>query len=122
LISIDDCRQSDGTRVEIKGHYEGVMQNEIIGRNIDKEWVDQARKQVKASGGFPNEWIFLEQAAADHARELFKDEAALKNIKLTVMPYPPGVPKYNPRIKTPDDYKAALQDYLKTLQDYGDQQ
>ena len=103
-VSFDDCRKSDGTMIEVKGHYEAVRQEEFISDRIDKEWVKQATRQVDASGGRDIEWYFHEQAAADEASDLFKDDDNLKRIRIFVMPYPGGVPKHNPRINSPDDY------------------
>lgn len=96
---------------EAKGHYEAARQNRLVSDSIDKQWVEQATRQVEASGGRDIEWYFHEQAAADAASDLFEKVDELKRIKIFVMPYPGGVPKHNPRINSPDEYK-----------DYEDQQ
>ena len=85
--------------IEAKGHYEGVRQNRFISDNIDADWIEQATRQVRASGGRQIEWYFHEQAAADHAREVFDEFDELKKIKIIVAPDPNGVPNPNPRIK-----------------------
>ena len=97
--------------IEAKGNYVDVRQDDLISKIIDNKWVEQATRQVDASGGRVIEWYFHEQAAADAARNLFKDDDKLNRIKIFVMPYPGGVPKHNPRINSPDEYK-----------DYEDQQ
>lgn len=104
-VSYDGCREWDGAMFEVKGHYDSVRQKDFISDNIDGDWVKQATRQVEASGGRDIEWYFHEQAAADAASDLFKKVDELKRIKIFVMPYPGGVPKYNPRINSPDEYK-----------------
>jgi hypothetical protein len=36
--------------IEAKGHYEVARQNRIISDSIDDKWVEQATRQVAASG------------------------------------------------------------------------
>jgi hypothetical protein len=110
-VVYDGCRERDGAMFEAKGHYEAARQNRLVSDSIDKQWVEQATRQVEASGGRDIEWYFHEQAAADAASDLFEKVDELKRIKIFVMPYPGGVPKHNPRINSPDEYK-----------DYEDQQ
>jgi hypothetical protein len=104
-VRYDDCRESDGPMIEAKGHYEVARQNRIISDSIDDKWVEQATRQVDASGGRDIEWYFHEQAAADAASKLFEDDDKLKRIKIFVRPYPGGVPKHNPRINSLDEYE-----------------
>jgi hypothetical protein len=104
-VSFDDCRESDGAMIEAKGHYEDVREKDFISDNIDEDWVEQATRQVAASGGREIEWYFHEQAAADAAQDLFEDNDKLDRIKIFVRPYPSGVPKKNPRINSLDEYK-----------------
>jgi hypothetical protein len=103
-VVFDDCRESDGAMIEAKGHYEDVRQDDFISDSIDDKWVKQATRQIDASGGRDIEWYFHEQAAADAASDLFEKDDNLKRIKIYVRPYPGGVPKYNPRINSLDDY------------------
>ena len=103
-VKYDDCRESDGM-IEAKGHYEDVREKDFISDNIDKDWVKQATRQIDASGGREIEWYFHEQAAADVAEDLFKDNEKLKRIKIFVSPYPSGVPKYNARINSIEEYE-----------------
>ena len=49
---------------EVKGHYEGVRRSQLLRDAIDADWIDQATRQVEASGGRDIEWYFHEQAAA----------------------------------------------------------
>jgi len=91
--------------IEAKGHYEVARQNRIISDSIDDKWVEQATRQVDASGGREIEWYFHEQAAADAASKLFEKYSDLKRIKIFVRPYPSGVPKKNPRINSIEEYE-----------------
>jgi len=99
LVKFDDCRESDGAMIEAKGHYARVRGSAFLRDEINDDWIDQATRQVKASGGRQIEWYFHEQAAADQAREAFDEFKELQNIKIIVAPYPTGVPHPNPRIK-----------------------
>jgi hypothetical protein len=94
--------------IEAKGHYEEARNDDFISDCIDQQWVRQATRQIDASGGRDIEWYFHEQAAADAAQDLFKDDDKLKHIKIFVKPYPGypgGVPKHNPRINSLDEYE-----------------
>ncbi len=98
-VLFDDCRESDGTMIEAKGHYEELMRS-VWGRDETREdFKKQATRQVEASGGREIEWYFHEQAAADLARRLFDDNADLSRIKTNFLPDPAGIPKPNLRIK-----------------------
>jgi len=103
--SFDDCRESDGAMIEAKGHYEDLMRSEWGQDKVRDDWTAQASRQVNASGGRDIEWYFHEQAAADAASKLFKDDDNLNHIKIFVRPYPNGVPKHNPRINSLDEYE-----------------
>ena len=85
--------------IEAKGHYAEMMRTEFGLRILKDDWIDQATRQVAASGGRRIEWYFHEQAAADHAREVFDEFEELKKIKIIFAPDPNGVPNPNPRIR-----------------------
>ncbi len=91
--------------IEAKGHYEDLMRSEWGQDKVRDDWIDQASRQVAASGGRDIEWYFHEQAAAAAASKLFEDDDKLKRIKIFVKPYPGGVPKHNPRINSLDEYE-----------------
>ncbi|MGO8844138.1 MAG: hypothetical protein ACLQFI_02060 [Methylocella sp.] len=91
--------------IEAKGHYEDLMRSEWGQDKVRDDWIDQASRQVAASGGREIEWYFHEQAAAAAASKLFEDDDKLKHIKIFVKPYPGGVPKHNPRINSLDEYE-----------------
>jgi hypothetical protein len=98
-VVFDDCRESDGAMIEAKGHYEDLMRKEFGLRILKDDWIDQAMRQVAASGGRQIEWYFHERAAADLARELFSDVADLRRIKVEYLPDPAGIPNPNSRIR-----------------------
>ncbi|MGO9236800.1 MAG: hypothetical protein ACLP4V_23005 [Methylocella sp.] len=91
--------------IEAKGHYEDLMRSEWGQDKVRDDWIDQASRQVAASGGRDIEWYFHEQAAADAASKLFEKYSDLKRIKIFVRPYPSGVPKKNPRINSIEEYE-----------------
>jgi hypothetical protein len=99
LVNFDDCREWDGAMIEAKGHYEAARQNRRVSDSIDKQWVEQATRQVRASGDRDVEWYFHEQAAADVARDLFSKIDDLRRIRVYYLPDPAGIPNPNPRIK-----------------------
>jgi len=98
-VRYDDCRESDGTMIEAKRHYAEVRQKDFISDNIDEDWVEQATRQIDASGGRDIEWYFHEQAAADAAQDLFRQVPDLRRIKIYYLPDPAGIPNPNARIK-----------------------
>jgi hypothetical protein len=91
--------------IEAKGHYEEARNDDFISDRIDQQWVRQATRQIDANGGRDIEWYFHEQAAADAAQDLFKDDDKLNRIKIFGRPYPGGVPTQNPRINSIDEYE-----------------
>jgi hypothetical protein len=103
-VTFGDCRESDGAMIEAKGHSEDVRRNLILRDEMDNDWIEQATRQVDASGGRDIQWYFHEQAAADAASDLFEDDDKLDRIKIFVGPYPGGIPKHNPRINSIDEY------------------
>lgn len=84
-VSYDDCHKLTGIMVEIKGL--GSL-NLILGLRpvMTYKYLNQARRQVDASGGRPIVWIFAEKGAADFARELF-DANELKQITIVEVPW-----------------------------------
>ncbi|MGO9672980.1 MAG: hypothetical protein ACLPSF_02225 [Methylocella sp.] len=50
-VFFDDCREADGAMIEAKGHYEDLMDKEFGLRILKGDWIDQATRQVEASGG-----------------------------------------------------------------------
>ena len=74
-VFFDDCRQSDGTMIEVKGPgYLDMMQQKTLmpWAGVVWEWLDQAKRQVQAAGPRKIEWYFAEKEVADYARKLFK--------------------------------------------------
>jgi hypothetical protein len=100
-VKYDDCRESDGTMIEAKGHYAEMMRPDWD-KGLDilsSKWTQQATSQVSASGGRDIEWYYHEQAAADYAEQLFSNFDDLRRIRIYVMPDPAGIPNTNSRIK-----------------------
>jgi hypothetical protein len=86
-VYYDDCRESDGTMIEAKGpRYADKLGNYIVGQSIRTEWIDQATKQVQASGGRAIEWYFAEHEAADTARNIFNEKRDLRRIFVFTVP------------------------------------
>lgn len=72
-VSFDDCEKATGILFEIKGEGLAKLTNELPVIMADK-FLDQATRQMEASGGRPVVWIFAEEKAALFARKLFDDE------------------------------------------------
>jgi hypothetical protein len=77
-VVFDDCRESDGTMIEAKGpRFAKMLENDIVGRSVRAQWIDQATDQVQATGGRAIEWYFAEEAAAAEAELLFANDRFL---------------------------------------------
>jgi hypothetical protein len=92
-VHYDDCQRSSGTMIEYKGPtYAEQLVNPYYGdefkRDLAEEWLDQATRQIEASGGRPVAWYFAEQPALQFARALFSQHAILQRIKLVYAPPP----------------------------------
>lgn len=72
-VSFDDCEKATSILFEIKGEGLAKLTNDLPGVMVDK-FLDQATRQMEASGGRPIVWIFAEEEAAHFARKLFDDE------------------------------------------------
>ncbi|MGH6823061.1 MAG: hypothetical protein ACREC4_06140, partial [Methylocella sp.] len=82
-VVYDDCRVSDGTMIEAKGPgLADVLENDsfVVAQGARAKLVDQATRQVQASGGRAIEWYFAEEAAADRARKIFDKDSELRRI------------------------------------------
>jgi NADPH-dependent ferric siderophore reductase len=55
------------------------------------DFIDQATRQVEASGGRPVVWIFAEERAALFAREVFDHTKGLEGITVGYVPWIGGV-------------------------------
>ncbi|MGH6793754.1 MAG: hypothetical protein ACREDH_00755, partial [Methylocella sp.] len=86
-VLFDECNESNGTMIEAKGQrFAYLLGYPRIADNLAKEWVDQATRQVQASGGRPIEWYFAEEAAADRARKIFDKDDKLRRIRIFTVP------------------------------------
>lgn len=97
VVKYDDCERDEGAMDEYKGqNYAKQMaaRNRYYGEQFEKDladaWLDQATRQIEASGGRPVKWYFAEQPALDFARDLFAKHPILRRIKLIYAPPPWG--------------------------------
>ena len=98
-VHFDGCRERDGVMIEIKGNYKDIEVDKDKSRWLSTQWLEQARKQIKAAEatGRRVAWYFHYAEAEAFAKKLFTDNELA--IETRVLPYPGGVPKYNPRIR-----------------------
>ncbi len=56
--------------------------------SVAKQFLDQSLREVQAAGDRPIRWYFAEEAAADFARELFRDNNEGRGrIEIVVLPW-----------------------------------
>lgn len=84
--SYDDCKKLNGFLFEIKGEGLAKLTNDLPGA-IGYKFVDQAIRQMAASGGRPVIWIFAESEAALFARRLFDSTSGLDRITVGYVPW-----------------------------------
>jgi hypothetical protein len=84
--SYDDCKKLNGFLFEIKGEGLAKLTNDLPGAIGDK-FVDQASRQLAASGGRPVIWIFAERDAALFTRTLFDLTPGLGRITVGYVPW-----------------------------------
>jgi hypothetical protein len=94
-VMFDACHRDTGTMVEAKGtgYAEQLMKpSRYPGQGILDDWLGKAERQTSAAEaqGRPVVWFFAEEAAAEAARALFKDERL--NITVIYMPMPGAKP------------------------------
>lgn len=96
LVMFDDCEQSSGTMIEIKGPtYTEILEKELRSQAAgkDADWsvvsdlLGQSERQVQAAGARPIRWYFADQAAADAVRQIFaKEDKGRERIEVRVVP------------------------------------
>lgn len=94
-VSFDDC-QRDSTQDLMEN--KGIRFGFLVGpngpskakENIAEEWLGQATRQVRASGGRTLVWNFAELPAMEFAQQLFRNDPLLKNIQLRYRPWVEG--------------------------------
>jgi hypothetical protein len=75
FVYFDDCQHSTGMMVEAKGpEYAGLISFPKGRKSVTDEFLEQSLRQVQAAGDRPIRWYFAEAAAAEFARELFRDD------------------------------------------------
>lgn len=73
-VHYDDCQHTTGMMVDAKGPgYVGLLSFPGTMGSVIQEWVGEGGRQIAAAGDRPVRWYFAEKAAADSARELFRD-------------------------------------------------
>jgi hypothetical protein len=82
FVEFDDCRLTDGTMIDAKGpRYGYLIRYDAPRDSIERQFLEQASRQLDAAGGRPIEWHFASRAAADFTRTLFADN----DIRITVV-------------------------------------
>jgi hypothetical protein len=84
--SYDDCKKLNGFLFEIKGEGLAKLTNDLPGA-IGNKFVDQASRQLAASGGRPVIWIFAERDVALFTRTLFDLTPGLERITVGYVPW-----------------------------------
>jgi len=75
LVYYDDCQHSTGMMVDAKGPgYADLISFPPGKDSVTKEFLDRSLNQVQAAADRPIRWYFAEAAAAEFARELFRDD------------------------------------------------
>jgi hypothetical protein len=98
IVRYDDCQNEPailnlpGSMLEFKGPRNFRLltsKYKPLAEGIKDKWIDQAERQVEASGGRPVVWYFAEKPALDIAQKLF-DNDKLRGIRLEYAPWPEG--------------------------------
>ena len=95
-VNYDDCDREieKGTLIEYKGPGYAVQFEFSYAakyeERLTRDWLDQATRQVEASGGRPIIWYFAEERARDHARQIFAKRPVLRRIRTEYAPFPEG--------------------------------
>jgi hypothetical protein len=84
--SYDDCKKLNGFLFEIKGEGLAKLTNDLPDAMAGK-FIDQATRQLAASGGRPVIWIFAEREAALFARTVFDSKPGLERITVGYVPW-----------------------------------
>jgi hypothetical protein len=90
IVNYDDCERDSGTMDEFKGPgYTRQLRYQSNRDSITYRWLDQATRQVEASGGRPVKWYFAEREALEFAQGLFHGDRHkyLNGIELSLRPF-----------------------------------
>jgi hypothetical protein len=98
IVNFDDCQDSTGMMVEIKGRYAFMLARDNLTKSMTAEFLDQADREVSANDfrnaqtglDTPVEWHFREKAVADFAWELFNRKSLLPQIRVCYTPFDAG--------------------------------
>ena len=99
LVNFDDCQDSTGMMVEIKGNYAWMFRSKRLTENITEEFLWQAEREVSANDlrnaqtglDTPVEWHFREKRVADFAWNLFENAKLLPQIRICYTPFDAGI-------------------------------
>jgi NADPH-dependent ferric siderophore reductase len=86
LVSFDDCEKATGILFDFKGLSYARLTNDLPER-MAYEFIEQATRQLAASGERPLVWIFAEEGAALFARKLFDSTSGLERITVGYIPW-----------------------------------
>jgi hypothetical protein len=89
LVYFDDCQHSTGMMVDAKGpEYARLISFPPIEKSVRDEFLERSLNQVQSAGDRPIRWYFAEAAAADYARQLFRDnDEGRGRIEIEVLPW-----------------------------------
>jgi hypothetical protein len=87
LVSFDDCQKPTSILFDFKGLGYAKLINDLP-TVIADDFIEQAGRQLAASGGRSVVWIFAEQEAAFFARELFNSKPGFEGITIGYVPWP----------------------------------
>ena len=90
LVYYDDCQHTTGMMVEAKGPgYAGLLSFGKVKDFVAVEFLDQSARQLAALGTRQLRWYFAEPAAAEFARELFRNSGGGRDrIDIKFQPWP----------------------------------
>jgi hypothetical protein len=89
VVYYDDCQHATGMMVDAKGNYRRVLAFTAGRSGVIWAWMQQAKRQIDASGGRPVRWYFAEAETAVFARQLFDSvDKGREKIETVYLPWP----------------------------------
>ena len=86
LVSYDDCQKATGILFDFKGVGYAKLTNDLPAV-MEEDFIEQAGRQLAASGGRPVVWIFAEEEAALFVRKLFNSKVGFESITIGYIPW-----------------------------------
>jgi hypothetical protein len=89
FVYFDDCQHATGMMVDAKGPgYARLIRFPPVKKSVTDKFLDQSLREVQAAGDRPVRWYFAEAAAAEFARDLFRDKNQGRGkIEIEVLPW-----------------------------------